>query len=188
MHHHSAAIPARTAQSLLQRYLDRTDTSAWLHPDASLSGAVQSGGARGGLTLHNLRRVEAGLRGERLGAELSLEDGYGDNYNYDAIKEGEEEDVDGSRRRMTATEEEEEEEEGWQDMEEFRRGQDVEEGELGERIAGGEGGEVPVVVLEGGEEEEEGKGRVVDRESRKREKKERRKVERRERNEMRGGG
>lgn len=71
VHHSSRSVDPDEALTLLQAYLAASETNAWLHPDAILSerGPRIAGTMEGGLTMHNLRRVEAGLRGEWLGSE-----------------------------------------------------------------------------------------------------------------------
>lgn len=63
-------IAISDAQQILAAYLKRSETQPHLHPDAVLqpSGPTFSvqGGPEGGLVLQQLRRVEAGLRGEIL--------------------------------------------------------------------------------------------------------------------------
>lgn len=61
------------ARALLAAFLQHTETRPHLHPDAQLSAsgitfAAQSG-PRGGLALHHLRRIDAGLKGENLAVE-----------------------------------------------------------------------------------------------------------------------
>ena len=75
--HSSEAVAPSEALALLSDYLERAATDASLHPNALLteSGPTSaSQGANTGLILHNLKRVEAGLRGEHLGADLSFEE------------------------------------------------------------------------------------------------------------------
>ncbi len=64
----SQPVPPAEALARLQAYLAAAETQPWLHPHALLteSGAQPSDSVTGGLTLHNLRRVEAALRGVRL--------------------------------------------------------------------------------------------------------------------------
>jgi len=67
-----------TTLTHIQSYLDLSRTSHHLHPDCNFdeNGPTLAGhSAYGGLVLHQLRRVEAGLRGERLGGEVLLENG-----------------------------------------------------------------------------------------------------------------
>ncbi|KAK4552994.1 hypothetical protein LTR86_009918 [Recurvomyces mirabilis] len=65
------------AQETLATFLANLEQHAYLHPDAQLSSsgiafAAQSG-SKGGIAVHHLRRIEAGLRGENLAVE-SFED------------------------------------------------------------------------------------------------------------------
>lgn len=69
------------ALTLIQRYLSASGEHPYLHPDChfvehgiQLNNPIESGG----LILHQLRRVEAGLRGERLSADVLLVDGAGE--------------------------------------------------------------------------------------------------------------
>lgn len=70
-------LTASAAQAQLAAFLTKTETSPFLHPDALLSPhgisyAAQSG-PTGGLAIHHLRRIAAGLRGENLVAETAEE-------------------------------------------------------------------------------------------------------------------
>ncbi|QIX00081.1 hypothetical protein AMS68_005598 [Peltaster fructicola] len=72
-HHATKTVAPAAAQEQLAAFLAKTPTTAYLHPDAILSQTgiqfpAQSG-PQGGLALHHLRRIEAGLRGENLIAE-----------------------------------------------------------------------------------------------------------------------
>ncbi|KAK5016810.1 hypothetical protein LTR39_001885 [Cryomyces antarcticus] len=73
VHHHSSPLPQPDALTAVSTHLAESANNPSLHPDALLtpSGVQYSthGGPTGGLTLHNLRRVEAGLRGEHLAAD-----------------------------------------------------------------------------------------------------------------------
>ncbi|KAF2810091.1 uncharacterized protein BDZ99DRAFT_304198 [Mytilinidion resinicola] len=144
--HASRPLSTTEAHSLLTAYLVATETSPHLHPDGLLSTAgvqfATSAGPMGGVVLHNLRRVEAGLRGEHMepdlevleeedakaGAEAGLEDAVvGKALN-------------GKRTVKQA-------EEGWQDIEEYQREQGPIIGEIEDRsnfVA--DGVEEPVVV------------------------------------------
>lgn len=73
--HLTKRLTSQEAQQQLAAFLKRTETQPHLHPDAQLSAsgirfAAQTGPA-GGLQLHHLRRIEAGLRGESLIAETA---------------------------------------------------------------------------------------------------------------------
>jgi len=73
--HPSLTLPLTpsAAQALLATYLQDSQTTAWRHPDSLLraSGIAYPphAGPQGGLALHHLRRIEAGLRGENLVTE-----------------------------------------------------------------------------------------------------------------------
>lgn len=73
-----------SAQQQLANFLAQTRRKPYLHPDALLltSGVAYSAhsGPNGGLALHYLRRIEAGLRGESLMAESAdmLAEQYGE--------------------------------------------------------------------------------------------------------------
>ncbi|KAK5675912.1 hypothetical protein LTS10_011644 [Elasticomyces elasticus] len=84
-HHPPSTTRLSPTQTQLQlaSFLSLTASAPYLHPDAQLSTsgitfAAQSG-PKGGIALHHLRRIEAGLRGERLGLETAaeLEEEYG---------------------------------------------------------------------------------------------------------------
>lgn len=160
-HHNTIRIPKARALSLLTAYLVTSTQDASLHPNALLAesgpkaAAFSStstgygGGGRGGLTLHNLRRVEAGLRGEYLGADAEV--GFGGGL-LEGEKEGDQ-DEEGSLRpswhnvgvgggnAAVATagkggpDLKVDGEDEWQDREEFEREQVVVEGgeALGEK-------------------------------------------------------
>lgn len=67
------SVPISQALLLLQAYLAASESSPHLHPDCIFTEhgpTFSSAAGAGGLVLHQLRRVEAGLRGERLVAEM----------------------------------------------------------------------------------------------------------------------
>ena len=65
-------LSAEETASHISSYLSHATKNPYLHPDAIFSaGGLQFGnygGSAGGLVLHQLRRVEKGLRGERIAA------------------------------------------------------------------------------------------------------------------------
>ena len=65
------------ASTLLQTYMANSEVHAHLHPDALITptGVTFSshGGPTGGVVMHNLRRIAAGLRGEYLEPEATPE-------------------------------------------------------------------------------------------------------------------
>jgi hypothetical protein len=132
---------------MLQTYLTNSESHPHLHPDALVTptGITFSshGGPTGGVLMHNLRRVAAGLRGEFLepektpepeGGEEDAEGGFGaGKYNK------------GGKKRKSA-------EDDWEPIENFQRDQGmVEVGEVGDRMNFvQEGGEEPEVQVTGG--------------------------------------
>lgn len=91
--------------------------------------------------LHNLKRVEAGLRGEYLGPEIWFEE----TKNRRERKQG---DVEGSVKSKEGVAEEE-----WQDRGEFERAQEVEAGDIGDsgaEAAKDNAGAVPVLKVPDG--------------------------------------
>lgn len=186
-HHHSTErISQSHALSLLSSYLAAAATEAYLHPNALLteSGPItpSSGAHSVGLVLHNLKRVEAGLKGEQLGADLTFQK-YGGEGLPDLLVTSEglprlpSEGLDGALNASVGSlgggggvsgDRVE-----WQDKTEFDREQEVTQGEIGERdnVMGdvGEGYRVPDVEVTKS---------TADREERKRRKKARRSQQR----------
>ena len=125
--HGSRRVSQSEALELISKYLEDATTDASLQPNALLTEAgpvSASQGATLGLILHNLQRVEAGLRGEHLAVEEDNAEGDDDaqeNLIDNGVPNGDDE------RDAGAGE--------WQDKDEFEREQDVEQGELGERQA-----------------------------------------------------
>jgi hypothetical protein len=167
--HPSVPITPEVALQHLQAYLEATTTTAYLHPNAKLTvSGPQADLSSGSLTIHNLKRVEAGLKGEFLAPSLELEGsqikekGYGKKTTFEDAAEvvAEAMDVD--------------DEGEWQDKEEFEREQEDIQGDIGPRNPVVEGVPVEVQVPEGAK---------IDKEARKREKKERMKAEKKAKNE-----
>jgi hypothetical protein len=134
IHHHSTThISTSAALSLLSAYLEATITDPALHPNALLtdSGPITpSSGANIGFVLHNLKRVEAGLEGKHLGADLTFKEfggeGLPDLMVKNTFTEAIEIPVRGPERQMQKME-------GiWQDKGEYERQQDVMQGEIGQ--------------------------------------------------------
>lgn len=180
-HHNTTRIPASTALSLLSAYLEATATDPALHPNALLTDGgpvAASSDSNTGLVLHNLRRVEAGLKGEQLGADLALEqfagDGLPDLGAENAVALPTDIPDQGLDCQGDGAETE------WQDKAEFERQQDVVQGEIGKRgaLSGGlsETGQIPRVKAT------KSAGEI---DARKEAKKERKKKERRRQEEKR---
>ncbi|KAI0997144.1 hypothetical protein K3495_g11041 [Podosphaera aphanis] len=70
----SVPVDQATALAHLSTYLTSCETKPYLLPNARLdpSGGPTSGSSNFSISIHNLRRVEAGLRGELLAARLEL--------------------------------------------------------------------------------------------------------------------
>lgn len=148
----SKPLSIGAAQELVATYLNESESNAHLHPDALLTTSdvqyTPAGGPQGGIILHNLRRVEAGLRGEVLKPEVP---DVSDDMVLDDM-------IDDSQKRMQA--EQEQQEDG------------IEVGEIGRRTnVVAEGGDIPEVVEEVGAKTA-GKSKA-DKEARKKAKKER---------------
>jgi hypothetical protein len=147
----STAISTADASSILATYLQNSTSHPHLHPNALItpSGVIFSanGGGMGGVTMHNLRRVAAGLRREYLEPE--------------ATPEPEEQAQDSTLTPGTKGKKRKEETRGanedWQNMSEYEQEeQGVEVGEVGKRDNFVQSGaDVPVVEATGGAEEEE---------------------------------
>lgn len=122
----SIPIPQEIALKFLSNYLEATKTSPYLLPNARLeSSGPTAGSSASSVTIHNLRRVEAGLRGEWLAPTLDLEEGIV------TVAEGMD---DGMNKGQAVNEEGEAE--GWMDLDEYQREQSIEGGEIGERLPG----------------------------------------------------
>lgn len=181
-HHSTRSVSPATALTLLSTYIANATTDASLQPNALLTerGPITSNsGSSTGLTIHNLKRVEAGLKGEHLGADLSFAKFGGEGLPDIQMGDGDA-GVNGYGGAVEGREEGEGEGEGeggWQDMQAYEREQEITEGEVGPRHSGvQDGGEVPRV-----KESTSGKNK----DERRRNKKEKRKKDRRQVNEKR---
>ncbi|KAH7062444.1 hypothetical protein B0J12DRAFT_237987 [Macrophomina phaseolina] len=148
----SKSLSTDATQKLIATYLEDSESNAHLHPDALLTTSnvqfAPSGGSQGGVILHNLRRVEAGLRGEVLKPEVP-------DVSDDMVLDGM---IDETQQRIQI--EQEQQEDG------------IEVGEIGQRTnVVADGVDIPEVVAEDGEKIS-GKSKV-DKEARKKAKKER---------------
>ncbi|MCJ1441707.1 MAG: hypothetical protein MMC23_002199 [Stictis urceolatum] len=126
--HSSRTIAQSEALDFVTDYLEAAVDDASLHPNALLteSGPISSTqGANLGLVLHNLKRFQAGLRGEHLEAELDLT-----NLQEDALPDSVNEEGPSGQASTTADVNGD-----WQDKEEFEREQEEEQGEIGQQIS-----------------------------------------------------
>ncbi|KAL6709712.1 hypothetical protein ACN47E_001140 [Coniothyrium glycines] len=160
-HISSQAISVDAASSILETYLHNSESHPHLHPDALITptGVTFSshGGPMGGVVMHNLRRVAAGLRGEYLEPEATPEpEGDGDDAAFE--KKGRK----GKGARKGAQTEE------WTDTATYaeEEGLGIETGEIGDRSNFvQEGGEEPEVEATQGGKKRKGdaKGEVNDK-------------------------
>ena len=167
-HHATQRILPSKALPLLSAYLTAASADASMHPNVLLTEAgpitPASGTHQLGLVLHNLKRVEAGLQGERLATNRGAigEDEKGDG----SITNGGSQEL-FDRRTVAAVIDADE----WQDKAEFEREQGIEQGEVGERsntVSNRANGlTVPTVEVEGAKSN-------IDKDARKRRKKLRR--------------
>ena len=140
IHHHSTTrISPSAALSLLSTYLEATETDPSLHPNAILTENgpfTPASGTSIGLILHNLKRVEAGLKGEHLDADLTFEDG-GEGLPDSTVGEnavaGSNDALTGGQGKRNGQMQGQSWEGEWQDKEEFEREQDIMNGEIGRR-------------------------------------------------------
>ncbi|KAI9648464.1 hypothetical protein NHQ30_003098 [Ciborinia camelliae] len=119
----SIPVNQTIALKYLQEYLSLTSSTPYLLPNAKLEPTGPTiGSSHSSVTIHNLQRVEAGLRGEWLAPTLELEEesavdiAQGMDDGTALGSGGDKMDVD-----------------GWQDKEEFEREQSIEEGDVGAR-------------------------------------------------------
>ncbi|KAK4995400.1 hypothetical protein LTR66_004769 [Elasticomyces elasticus] len=157
--HSTQSISPNTALEHISAYLAASKDQAHLHPDAFLTPdhAIYSAssGAQGGLVLHNLRRIEAGLRGERLAAEPEESFEAGDDGRLSATIDGHGSKIASRKRKVDewdsgvedndgvttldpsakqiAKDDNTDEQNGWQSLESFQHEQQPLEGEVGER-------------------------------------------------------
>lgn len=166
-HHASQRVVPSKALSLLSAYLTAASTDDSMHPNVLLTEAGPitpvSGTHQLGLVLHNLKRVEAGLKGERLATDMAIGE---DKMGQGLITDGGLQELFDRKTDAAAVDTN-----GWQDKAEFEREQGIEQGEIGKRSNaasnGANGFTVPKVGVEGPKSD-------LDKDARKRRKKERR--------------
>jgi hypothetical protein len=187
-HISSAPISLNTASTIVSTYLQNSETHAHLHPDANITpeGITfnAQGGAMGNPLMHHLRRVAAGLRGEYLEPDKTLDEEEND------VQEGVADVVVGSKKPGKGRKEFAAVEEDWQDMASYQAEQGIEIDELGPRTnVVQEGGEEPEVQATGDKGKKRKKAEAddggaadgkLDKAARKKAKKDKAKQERRE--------
>lgn len=181
VHISSRAISQTDASQILEKYLLNSESHPHLHPDALITptGVTFSshGGPTGGVVMHNLRRVAAGLRGEYLEPEATPEPEEDEGAAAAKSRSG--------KKGKNGADQEE-----WQTMSEWEREEGlVEVGEIGERTnVVQEGGEAPEVEVEqDAPKKRKTDGEKVDKEARKKLKKQRNKELRKEKEQAKEG-
>ncbi|KAF8862836.1 hypothetical protein BDZ45DRAFT_670749 [Acephala macrosclerotiorum] len=116
----SIPVTQEIALKFLTTYLSATTTSPHLLPNAKLDpSGPTAGSSSSSVTIYNLQRVEAGLRGEWLAPTLDLEE------NNVTVAEGMDDGVNQGQGAMDGGE-------GWMDLDEYQREQSIEGGEIGD--------------------------------------------------------
>lgn len=173
----SKPISTAAASSMLQTYITHSEAHPHLHPDALITptGVTFSshGGPSGGVVMHNLRRIAAGLRGEYLEPEPTPEPEAEEGVEGEKAWKGKKGQGKGKKTTFTDAEAGAVDVE-WQDKEAYEREQgEVEVGEVGDRMhVVQDGGEEPEVEITGGKRKD-GDDAKLDKEARKKAKKER---------------
>ncbi|EED15258.1 conserved hypothetical protein [Talaromyces stipitatus ATCC 10500] len=169
----SRPISQSAALDFLKAYLDRAANDPSLQPSAMITEhgpASRTTAAAPNLTLHNLKRIQAGLAGEILGRDLSLSTTAAETTQSRTPKK--------SKGDKTGAGDERKQEEQWEDREKW-------ELEQGQGLGGEEDGTELLNTTTGEEIEVDEDGMpvtgVIDKEERKRRKKERRQAEKKAR-------
>lgn len=172
----SKPISTADASAMLQTYIANSEAHPHLHPDALITptGVTFSshGGPTGGVVMHNLRRIAAGLRGEYLEPEPTPEpEGEEGAEGAEGGKAWRGKRARGGKTTFTDPEAGAVEVE-WQDKDVYEREQgEIEVGEVGDRNnVVQEGGDEPEVEVTGEKRKGDDK---LDKEARKKAKKER---------------
>lgn len=217
----STPIALKDATRMLETYLSNSELHPHLHPDPVFTSRgftfASASGSQGGLVMHNLRRLAAGMRGEYMEPEVTPEPEDANSSHMPLNGAGGAKSTGGILKHNGVTREEDIE--GWMDKEDYEREEGgIEIGDIGRRDTGVRqgGGETEVQITGGpelgggkkgqkrktsglGEEDEAGEGagdengaggdgRVVDKEARKKAKKERKKKEQQEKEKQRAKG
>lgn len=124
-------IPADIAAKFLSQYLEQAKTTPYLLPNARLeTSGPTAGSSSSSITIHNLQRVEAGLRGEWIAPKIDLEVGA----NVEVAKGMD----DGITLEAVGFDKAEE---GWMELEDYQREQSVEGPEQAQEELGVEDGD-----------------------------------------------
>lgn len=120
----SIPVNETIALKYLQDYLALTSSTPYLLPNAKLEPTGPTiGSSHSSVTIHNLQRVEAGLRGEWLAPTLEMQE-----ENAVEVAQGMDDGtVQGSGGDKMDVD-------GWQDKEDFEREQSIDDGDVGARV------------------------------------------------------
>lgn len=120
-----ATVPVsqEIALKFLSTFLIASKSTPYMIPGARLEPSGPTAGSSSSPMMHNLQRVEAGLRGEWLAPVLDLQD---DEERGMKVGGGLGQEREGDNIEL----------EGWQDLDEYQREQSIEEGEVGPRQTG----------------------------------------------------
>ncbi|KAF2683502.1 hypothetical protein K458DRAFT_419098 [Lentithecium fluviatile CBS 122367] len=185
----SRPISLADASKMLDKYIANSERHPHLHPDALItpSGVTFSshGGPTGGVVMHNLRRVAAGLRGEYLEPEPERD-------SEEQEQESEASSWKGKGKKTKDADTADATQNDWQDMSEFEREEAaIEVGEIGRMVhivqEGGDAPEVEVTGEEQGTKKRKNGGDGDDKNARKAAKKARLKEQRAEKEKARAG-
>jgi hypothetical protein len=131
----SKPISTDLALKKLGEYLSATQSHPYLLPNATLhpDGPKAASDSGSNLVIHNLKRVQAGLRGEWLAPSLDLDPESSVGLGIPIAGAGR-----NGKRSTTSVRGEgmEENDEGWQDLDEYQREQSIEGGEIGDQQMG----------------------------------------------------
>ena len=116
----SLPVTQEIALKFLTTYLSAAKTTPYLLPNARLESSGITTGSSSSVTVHNLERVQAGLRREWLAPVLELDENQAPAE--DALEAGVVEGVEGGDKMEV---------EGWQDLDEYQREQSIEDGAVG---------------------------------------------------------
>ena len=119
----SIPVSQEIALKYLSSYLSSTTTKPHLLPNARLEASGPTAGSSSSVTLHNLQRVEAGLKGEWLAPTLELNEGEGVEVAEQGMDDGTNKTGEGEGE--------------WQDLEDYQREQSIEVGDVGNRDTSG---------------------------------------------------
>jgi len=117
----SQPVSQDVALKHIQSFLEATTNNAYFRPNARLEPTGPAASEEPSITIHNLKRVEAGLRGEWLEPIIDLKDGGVQ------VASGIDDGVQGDGDKMDV--------DGWQDLAEYQREQSIEVGDTAPHVS-----------------------------------------------------